>query len=164
MTKAPITPGTQPQQVSNKTINTEPQPLSITAKGGKNNANITRKKDIYFVFGPFVTLTVRPFTSFTERPFVTLTEGPFALLTERSMSLSARRAVSQRSGLSTQWSLSVAVAQRRSRGLVNTYRTRIRVMVPSLLVKIHSLPDNGNGVFKMELPILMLVILECLFS
>ena len=46
ITKAPITPGTQPQQVSNNTINTEPQPLSITAKGGKNNANNTRRQDI----------------------------------------------------------------------------------------------------------------------
>ncbi len=106
ITKAPITPGTQPQQVSNKTIKTEPHPLSITAKGGKKIANITRKQDIFFLFGPFVTLTVRPFTSFTEGPFVTLTERAFASLTEGSMSLTARRAVSQRSGLSTQWSLS----------------------------------------------------------
>ena len=59
--------------------------------------------------GPFALLTERPFTSFTEGSFVTLTEGPFASLTEGSMSLSARRAVSQRSGLSTQWSRSVAV-------------------------------------------------------
>ena len=50
MTKAPITPGTQPQQVSNKTINTEPQPLSITANGGKKIANITRKQDMIFLF------------------------------------------------------------------------------------------------------------------
>ena len=46
ITKAPITPGTQPQQVSNNTINTEPQPLSTTAKGGNNNANNTRRQDI----------------------------------------------------------------------------------------------------------------------
>ena len=50
MTKAPITPGTQPQQVSNKTIKTEPHPLSITAKGGKKIANITRKQDMIFLF------------------------------------------------------------------------------------------------------------------
>ena len=50
MTKAPITPGTQPQQVSNNTINTEPQHLSITAKGGNNNANNTRRKDIMLYF------------------------------------------------------------------------------------------------------------------
>ena len=120
ITKAPITPGTQPQQVSNKTINTEPQPLSITANGGKKIANITRKQDMIFVFfrpftsfteRPFVTLTEGPFTSFTEGPFVTLTERAFlsrirsndffASLTEGSMSLTARKAVSQRSGLST---------------------------------------------------------------
>jgi hypothetical protein len=49
MTNAPITPGTQPQQVSNNTINTEPQPLSITAKGGKKIASKTRKNDIIFL-------------------------------------------------------------------------------------------------------------------
>mgnify|MGYP006864382093 CR=1 FL=1 len=48
-----MTPGTQPQSVSKNTINKEPQPLSMTAKGGKKIANITRKKDIYFVFRPF---------------------------------------------------------------------------------------------------------------
>ena len=63
--------------------------------------------------------SLREFTSFTEGPFVTLTVRPFlsrirsndffASLTEGSMSLSARRAVSQRSDLSTQWSLSAAV-------------------------------------------------------
>ena len=57
--------------------------------------------------GPFALLSERPFTSFTEGPFVTLTERAFASLTEGSMSLSARRAISQRSGLSTQWSLSL---------------------------------------------------------
>ena len=35
MTKAAITPGTQPQSHSKKTIKIEPQPLSITAKGGQ---------------------------------------------------------------------------------------------------------------------------------
>jgi len=30
-----MTPGIQPAKVKIKTINTEPQPLSITAKGGK---------------------------------------------------------------------------------------------------------------------------------
>ena len=104
--------------------------------------------------GPFALLTEGPLVTLTERPFTSFTEGPFASLTEGSMSLSTQwslnAVVSQRSGLSARR----AVAQRRSRGLVNTYRTRIRVMVPSLLVKIHSLPDNGNGVFKMELPIL----------
>ena len=92
ITKAPITPGTQPQQVSNKTINTEPQPLSITAKGGKKIANNTRRQDImlYFQLDRF---TERPFISFTEGPFVTLTERAFASLTEGSMSLSAKRSL-----------------------------------------------------------------------
>ena len=62
MTNAPITPGTQPQQVSNKTINTEPQPLSITAKGGKKIANITRKQDMIFLFlGPLCFANVQEF-------------------------------------------------------------------------------------------------------
>ncbi len=34
ITKAAITPGTQPTQVSNNTINTDPHPLSTTARGG----------------------------------------------------------------------------------------------------------------------------------
>ena len=56
-------------------------------------------------------VAVRPFALLTVRPFTSFTEGPFASLTEGSMSLSARRAVSQRSGLSTQWSLNVVVPQ-----------------------------------------------------
>jgi hypothetical protein len=35
ITKAAITPGTQPHRVKIKTIKTEPQPLSKTEKGGK---------------------------------------------------------------------------------------------------------------------------------
>jgi hypothetical protein len=46
MTNAPITPGTQPQIVKRRTIKNEPQPLSTTASGGKNIANITLIKDI----------------------------------------------------------------------------------------------------------------------
>lgn len=46
ITSAPITPGTQPQLVRSSTIITEPQPLSITASGGKMNANNTRKQDM----------------------------------------------------------------------------------------------------------------------
>lgn len=42
--KAPITPGTQAQSVSKKTISTEPQPLSITARGGNTIANKTLNK------------------------------------------------------------------------------------------------------------------------
>lgn len=43
MTKAAITPGIQPQMVRIKTIKIEPQPLSITAKGGNNIERITLK-------------------------------------------------------------------------------------------------------------------------
>jgi hypothetical protein len=35
ITSAAITPGTQPQSHNKKTITIEPQPLSITAKGGQ---------------------------------------------------------------------------------------------------------------------------------
>lgn len=41
--RAPITPGIQPQTVNIKTINTEPHPLSITAKGGKRIESNTRQ-------------------------------------------------------------------------------------------------------------------------
>ena len=43
---AAITPGTQPHNVRSNTINTEPQPLSKTAKGGQKIAIIALKKDI----------------------------------------------------------------------------------------------------------------------
>lgn len=41
MTKAAITPGTQPQKVSNKTMRKDPQPLPRTANGGKIIASKT---------------------------------------------------------------------------------------------------------------------------
>ena len=44
MTKAAITPGTHPHKVNKKTIRIEPQPLPITAKGGKIIASKTREK------------------------------------------------------------------------------------------------------------------------
>jgi hypothetical protein len=44
---AAITPGIQPARVSINTINTDPQPLSITDKDGKIIARRTRKKDIF---------------------------------------------------------------------------------------------------------------------
>ena len=44
MIKAAITPGTQPQRVSSKTIRKEPQPLPITERGGKMIASKTRIK------------------------------------------------------------------------------------------------------------------------
>jgi hypothetical protein len=44
MIRAAITPGTHPQRVSRKTIIKDPQPLPITAKGGKTTANMTLKQ------------------------------------------------------------------------------------------------------------------------
>ena len=41
MTKAAITPGTHPQNVSSSTIKNDPQPLPITARGGKSIARRT---------------------------------------------------------------------------------------------------------------------------
>jgi hypothetical protein len=41
MINAAITPGTQPRQVSMKTIRILPQPLSNIAKGGRITARIT---------------------------------------------------------------------------------------------------------------------------
>lgn len=48
---AAITPGIHPNRVRMKTIRNEPQPLSITARGGNMMAKITRNTDIRcFVF------------------------------------------------------------------------------------------------------------------
>ena len=47
ITRAEITPGTHPQSVSIKTINIEPHPWSITAKGGKKIDNKTLKFNYY---------------------------------------------------------------------------------------------------------------------
>jgi len=44
ITKAAITPGTQPQSHNKKTIKIEPQPLSITANGGQIIERRTLKK------------------------------------------------------------------------------------------------------------------------
>ncbi len=44
MIRAAITPGTQAQRVSIKTIRKEPHPLSTTDKGGNIIAKITRKR------------------------------------------------------------------------------------------------------------------------
>ena len=55
-----MTPGTQPQHVSKKTIKTEPHPLSITAKGGKNNDNKTRRQDM-MVGGTVAVIKVKKF-------------------------------------------------------------------------------------------------------
>jgi hypothetical protein len=48
--KAPITPGIHPHRVRMKTISTEPQPLSITARGGKIMERITLINDISVSF------------------------------------------------------------------------------------------------------------------
>lgn len=50
ITKAPITPGTHPANVSRNTIITDPQPLSITAKGGKMMERMTLNIDMYCFF------------------------------------------------------------------------------------------------------------------
>ncbi len=42
--KAAITPGTHPQMVSRVTMMIDPQPLLITARGGKITASITCKQ------------------------------------------------------------------------------------------------------------------------
>jgi hypothetical protein len=44
ITNAAITPGTQPQSHNKKTIKIEPQPLSITAKGGQIIESSTLQK------------------------------------------------------------------------------------------------------------------------
>ena len=49
MIKAPITPGIQPKQVKINTIRTEPQPLSITANGGKIIESRTLNNDMIFM-------------------------------------------------------------------------------------------------------------------
>lgn len=46
ITKAAITPGTQPKRVSMVTMIMEPHPQSKTAKGGKMMANMTLKHDM----------------------------------------------------------------------------------------------------------------------
>lgn len=43
---APITPGIHPHKVRIKTINTDPQPLSMTARGGKIMERMTLSNDI----------------------------------------------------------------------------------------------------------------------
>ena len=49
MTRAAITPGTQPQNVKSRTIKKELQPFPITDKGGKMMANKTLKKLMCYV-------------------------------------------------------------------------------------------------------------------
>ena len=46
MIRAPITPGTHPHRVRRKMMRNDPQPLSITARGGKNMHSRTRSRPI----------------------------------------------------------------------------------------------------------------------
>jgi hypothetical protein len=50
ITKAAMTPGTQPQSHNKNTIIIEPQPLSITAKGGQTIERITLQIPIILIF------------------------------------------------------------------------------------------------------------------
>lgn len=50
ITRAPITPGTQPQHVKRVTMMIEPQPLSKTASGGKMMHNNTRRMLMIYSF------------------------------------------------------------------------------------------------------------------
>lgn len=57
MTRAPITPGTQPHRVKIVTMSTEPQPRSMTASGGKMMDSNTLKQDIGLIgFGLYPTM------------------------------------------------------------------------------------------------------------
>jgi hypothetical protein len=58
ITNAPITPGTHAQSVSIKTIRTDPQPLSQTAKGGNIIDKTTLQKDIIIGFYKFVIIFI----------------------------------------------------------------------------------------------------------
>ncbi len=48
MIRAAITPGTQPQSVSKRTMRIDPQPFPITERGGKIIASSTRQKLMIF--------------------------------------------------------------------------------------------------------------------
>ena len=50
ITNAAITPGTHPASVKIKVMSTDPQPLSMTERGGKRIARRTRKKLMGCVF------------------------------------------------------------------------------------------------------------------
>tara|TARA_R110002049_G_scaffold10476_13_gene51553 strand:- start:7013 stop:7219 length:207 start_codon:yes stop_codon:yes gene_type:complete len=59
MMSAAIVPGTQPHNHNKKTINIDPQPLPITAKGGQKMANITLQKLIFFLIIYFINVIIR---------------------------------------------------------------------------------------------------------
>ena len=50
MTKAPMTPGTQPQRVKSNTIRKDPQPFPITERGGNKMASNTLQKLMCNIF------------------------------------------------------------------------------------------------------------------
>jgi hypothetical protein len=54
ITRAAITPGTQPQRVKIKTTTTDPQPLSRTASGGNRIESRTRKRLTKIFFSKIV--------------------------------------------------------------------------------------------------------------
>lgn len=62
-------PGTQAQSVNKNTIKIEPQPLSMTAKGGKNIAKITLNNDIvvFFMFANIMIFIVVMYCIFLMR-------------------------------------------------------------------------------------------------
>lgn len=50
ITNAAMTPGTHPAHVRRSTMSTDPQPQSITARGGKMMASNTRKNDMVICY------------------------------------------------------------------------------------------------------------------
>ena len=57
MISAAMTPGTQPQSVSRNTINNEPHPWSITAKGGNRIANKALNSDITYAISNTISIS-----------------------------------------------------------------------------------------------------------
>ena len=78
MTKAAITPGIQPAQVSNRTMRMEPQPLSYTARGGKIIDKITLQSDM--ILFSFLVLILKFYSIYRVRRynfFPNLTQNHF---------------------------------------------------------------------------------------
>ena len=68
ITRAAITPGTQPHKVKIKTITSDPHPRSTTAKGGKIIDNKTRQILIYKLDNTFILL--RQYIKFVTLYFI----------------------------------------------------------------------------------------------
>jgi len=68
MISAPMTPGTHPQRVRRNTIRIDPQPLSMTARGGQMMQIITRKQPmgIFELRIAIVDLRLPKFTKFPD--------------------------------------------------------------------------------------------------